>query len=75
MRKIGSLGHAFCPSPCCGHDGESMSVSPIKILLAAIAAALVLFAVGCGKEAKSVPRQVNGVQLVDRGPLPLYTVR
>ncbi|MPM24405.1 hypothetical protein SDC9_70887 [bioreactor metagenome] len=75
MRKTDSLGHAFCPSPFYGREGSSMSVAPMKIIFAAIATALVLFAVGCGKEAKSVPRQVNGVRLVDRRTLPLYTVK
>ncbi|HWP80266.1 MAG TPA: hypothetical protein VN446_06445 [Candidatus Acidoferrum sp.] len=47
----------------------------MKMFFAALAAALVLFAIGCGKEARSVPRQVNGVRLVDCGALPIYTVR
>lgn len=75
MRKTSSLGHAFCPPSCCGRDSDFVSVAPMKIIFAAIAAALVLFAVGCGKETKPVPRQVNGVRLVDRRALPLYTVR
>ena len=75
MRKTSSPGHAFCPSPCCSRDSDFVSVAPVKIIFAAIAAALVLFAIGCGKETKSIPRQVNGVRLVDRRTLPLYTVK
>ena len=75
MRKTDSFGGAPCPPAFCGPEGQSPSLTPIKMLFAAVAAALVLFAIGCGKEAKPIPRQVNGVQLVDRGSLPLYNIR